>query len=68
MKTAKTVMKKIGKRELMHKEKMLKKLEELKQLVKLDDNFYTPVDENRIVRLVDDVANEIAKLYEENCH
>lgn len=52
----------------MHKEQMLKKLDELKQLVKLDDSFYTPADENRIVRLVDDVANEIAKLYEENCH
>jgi len=44
---------------------MMKKLEELKRLVKLDDSFYTPSDEDHIIRLVDDVATEIAKLYEE---
>lgn len=52
----------------MYKEQMLKKLEELKQFVKLDDNFYTPLDEDRILRLVDNLTTEIIKLYEENSH
>lgn len=52
----------------MHKEQMLKKLEELKQLVKLDDCFYTPLDEDRVMHLIDNVMNEIVKLYEKNCN
>lgn len=47
---------------------MMKKLEELKQLVKLDDSFYTPDDEDKIIRLVDNIATEISKLYEEESH
>lgn len=43
----------------MRKQQMMSKLDELKELVKLDDCFYTPLDEDRVIIMIDDLKEKI---------